>query len=170
MELSKLLKQWLLEGLEKADLLETDFFQLREINTDPLHSYRYEKVDHPNYTETYHFDDRCGNTIVAVYIDSISEFKTGYRVEGVDSLIFQPERLDNAEELIKACPDDRKVATVYKILIEEIVPRYLLNNTPSKLYFNPVSKSRERLVNMILSKIIKTYPQLIKKNGYLINK
>ena len=36
--------------------------------------------------------------------------------------------------------------------------------------FNPVSESRKRLVDIILNKIIKDNPELIKKNEYLINK
>jgi bifunctional ADP-heptose synthase (sugar kinase/adenylyltransferase) len=55
------------------------------------------------------------------------------------------------------------------ILLEEIIPTYLLTKKPNKLYFNPVSDSRNRLVDMIINKVIEQYPQLTKKNNYLIN-
>jgi hypothetical protein len=169
MKLTSLLKEWVLEGLNNSDKLEADYLELNEIKIDPLHSYNYEEIQLPHFTKSYQFKDRCGNIIVAVYLDSIGEFKTGYKVEGVDGLIFQPEKMDNIEELVRPCPDEKKIGTVYKILIQEILPNYLLNKKPSKLLFNPVSESRKRLVDMILNKIIKNNPQLTKKEGYLIN-
>ena len=84
-------------------------------------------------------------------------------------MIFQPERLDNVEEWIIPCADERKIGTIYKILSEEIIPNYLLNKNPNKIYFNPVSDSRSRIVSMIINKIIKDYPQLTKKNNYIIH-
>lgn len=170
MKLTTLLREWTLEGLNTSYRLEADYFELNEIKIDPLHSYEYEEVKLPHYTKSYQFEDRCGNTIVAAYSNIIGEFKTGYKVEGIDSLVFQPEKLDNVEELIRPCPDERKVNTVYKILVQEILPNYLLNKKPNKLLFNPVSESRKRLVDMILNKIIENNPELIKKSGYLINK
>lgn len=170
MKLTSLLREWTLEGLNSSYKLEADYFELNEIKIDPFHSYSYKELQLPQYTRSYQFEDRCGNIIVAAYLDSIGEFKTGYKVEGVNSLIFQPEKLDNVEELIKPCPDERIVGTVYKILTQEILPNYLLNRKPSKLLFNPVSEVRKRLVDIIMNKIIKDNPQLIKKGGYLINR
>jgi hypothetical protein len=169
MKLTKLLKEWILENFINSDKLEEQYFELNEIKIDPLHSYKYQETHFPLYTKSYQFEDRCGNIIVAVYTESTSEFKTGYKVEGVDGLIFQPEKLDNVEEIIKPCADERRVGTVYKILIEEIIPNYLLNKKPNKLYFNPVSDSRNRLVDMIINKVIEQYPQLTKKNNFIIN-
>jgi hypothetical protein len=170
MKLTSLLKEWVLDGLNNSHKLETDYFQLNELKIDPNHNYNYQEVQLPYYTKSYQFEDRCGNIIVAVYLDSISEFKTGYQVKGINGLVFQPEKLDNVEDLIRPCPDERTVGTVYKILTQEIVPEYLLSKKSSKLLFNPVSESRKRLVDIILNKIIKDNPELIKKNGYLINK
>jgi hypothetical protein len=169
MRLKQLLKEWVLENFTKSDKLEEQYFELNEIKIDPLNSYQYEEIILPLYTKAYTFEDRCGNIIIAVYIESVSEFKTGYKVEGGNGLIFQPERLDNVEELIKPCPDEKKIGTIYKILLEEIIPTYLLNKKPNKLYFNPVSDSRIRLVDIIINKIIKEYPQLTKNNNYIVH-
>jgi hypothetical protein len=170
MKLNTLRKEWVLEGLDTSNKLEADFFKLNELKIDPLHSYNYREIQLPQYTKSYQFEDRCGNTIAAVYMESLGEFKTGYRVEGVDYLIFEPERLNNVEELIKPCPDERKIGTIYKILTQEILPKYILDKKPSKLLFNPVSESRKRLADIILNRIIKDNPHLIKKSEYLINK
>ena len=169
MKLKHLLKEWVLENFTNSDKLEEQYFELNEIKIDPLHSYKYEEIQLPPYTKSYQFEDRCGNTIVVVYVESTHEFKTGYKIEETNNLIFQPERLDNVEEWIIPCADERKIGTIYKILSEEIIPNYLLNKNPNKIYFNPVSDSRSRIVSMIINKIIKDYPQLTKKNNYIIH-
>lgn len=168
MNLTSLLKEWTIEGLIESDKLEATHFKLNEISIDSLNSYQYEEVVIQNYTKAYSFNDRCGNIIVAVYIDSVNEFKTGYKINGHDNLIFQPEKLDKVEDYIRPCPDDKKINTVYKILTTEIIPDYLLSKSPNKIMFNPVSKSRARLVDIILNKIVKDNPNLVKKNSYLI--
>ena len=153
--LTDLLKKWVIENFTNSYKLEEQYFELNEIRIDPLHSYKYNEIQLPYYTKAFEFEDRCGNIIVAVYIESIGEFKTGYKIKDTDTLIFQPETLDNVEEIIRPCADDRKLGTIYKILLEEILPNYLLNKKPNKLLFNPVSESRSKLVDIIISKIIK---------------
>jgi hypothetical protein len=169
-QISKILKEWIIEGIHNSDILETEYFEINEIKIDPLNTYNYKEINLPHYTKSYIFTDRCGNKIVATYIESVGEFKTGYKVKDSNTLIFQPELNDNIEDIIRPCPDDKKVGTIYKILKDEIIPDYLLNKKPNKITFNPVSESRNRLVSILLSKIIKYYPQLIVKNNYLIYK
>jgi len=170
MKLTVLLKEWVLEALDSSDKLEADHLQLHEIKIDPLNSYNYQKINIPFFTNAYSFEDRCGNTIVAMYLEGIGEFKTGYKIEGVDTLVFQPERLPDVEKYIKPCPDDKKIGTVYKILTQEIIPNHLLNKKPNKLFFNPVSDSRARVVDLIINRAVKDYPELTKKESYLIYK
>lgn len=168
LKIKSLIKEWVLENLINSDELEEQHFSLNELKIDALNSYKFEEIKFSNYTKSFQFEDRCGNKIMVVYIEQTGEFKTGYKIKGVDSLIFQPKKLDNVEELIKPCADDKKINTVYSILVNEIIPKYILNKKPNKLYFNPVSSSRNRLVDIIINKIIKDYPQLTKKDNYLI--
>lgn len=168
MKLRELIKEWYLEQLVNSDKLEEQYFELNEIKIDKLNTYSYQQVDYILNSKAWEFEDRCGNTIVAVYIEDIKEFKSGYKIEGVSTLIFDPSKLPNSEELITPCPDDKRVNTVYKILIEEVIPSYLLNKKPNRLVFNPVSSSRSRLVDIITNKVIQEYPQLTKKNNQLI--
>jgi hypothetical protein len=170
MKLKDLLNKWMLEGLTIADKNETQYFELNELKIDVLNTYEYEPIDLPIYTKAYNFKDRCGNSLIVVYTEGIDEFKSGYKIEGVDNLVFDISKYINLENGIKPCPDDKRINTVYKILLEEIIPKYLLNKKPSKILFNPISDSRVRLVNIILNKIIKIYPQLQVSNNYLINK
>jgi len=170
MKLTKLLKQWLREGLAHSDESETGYFELNELNIDSLNSYEYKEVSLPIYTKAYTFTDRCGNILVVVFTQGIDEFKSGYKIEGVDTLVFDPKKYIDIENGVKPCPDDKRVNTVYKILLEEIAPQFLLNKKPSKIWFNPVSDSRNKLTGIILNKVIGVYPQLITSNNYLINK
>jgi hypothetical protein len=155
--------------LQNSYLLEANYAEINELKIDELNSYKYKKYQYI-IGEAWQFEDRCGNNIVAVYINSVGEFKTGYKIEGVDTLIFKPEDLENSEKYITPCPDDKRVNTVYKILITEVIPNYLLNKKPNRLFFNPVSDSRKRLVDMIINKVVKKWPELIKKGKYIINK
>lgn len=179
MKLTQLLKEWTLENFTNSDKLEEQYFELNELKIDELNSYSYKESSHQDvlgFSKAWEFEDRCGNLIVTVYLESTGEFKSGFRIPGVSTLIFDPKTLPqnhktlgNMQEKIKPCPDDKRINTVYKILIEEVIPNYLLNKKPNKLFFNPVSDSRERLVHIIINKIIEKYPQLTKKNNYLVN-
>lgn len=172
-KLNQIFKEWILEDIYSASKLEEDFFELNEIKIDPLNSYEYKEVNYiqgKGNNKAWGFDDRCGNTIYAIYIPSINEFKTGYKIEGIDTLIFQPERFPQVLDKIKPCPDDKKLGTIYKILINEIVPFYLLDKKPNKLYFNPVSSTRDKLVRIVINKLTQQYPQLIRQDNYIIYK
>lgn len=178
MKIAELLKQFILENHIYTDLEEVKFFELNELKIDELNSYPYEESTHKDligFTKAWEFEDRCGNRIVAVYLESTGEFKSGFRIPGVSTLVFDPkklpqnhETLGNLQEKVKPCPDDKRVNTVYKILLEEVIPTYLLNKKPNKLLFNPVSDSRERLVGIIISKVLEKYPQLKRKGNYII--
>lgn len=179
MKLTEILKQFILESHINTDLEEAKFFELNELKIDELNSYSYKESLHQDvlgFNKAWEFEDRCGNLIVTVYLESTGEFKSGFRIPGVSTLIFDPKTLPqnhktlgNMQEKIKPCPDDKRVNTVYKILVEEVIPNYLLNKKPNKLYFNPVSDSRDRLVRIIINKVIEKYPQLQKKDNYLIH-
>jgi hypothetical protein len=177
--LEDLLTEWVLDNHRKAVSVEEEYLNLNEIKIDELNTYPYREVTYLEglgKNKAWEFEDRCGNLLVVVYLETTGEFKSGYKVEGVSTLVFDPTRLPqkhpelgNLQEKIKPCPDDKRVNTVYKILVEEVIPKYLLTKKPNKLYFNPVSKSRERLVSMLVGKAIEQYPQLTRKNNYLLN-
>lgn len=180
MKLQMLINKWILENHRKTEILEEQFFQVNELKIDELNSYRYKDSTHQDvlgYNKAWEFEDRCGNLIVAVYIESNSEFKTGFRVPEVSTLVFDPKKLPqdhrtlgNLQQKIKPCPDDKRINTVYKILVQEVIPNYVLNKKPNKLFFNSVSKSRERLVGIVVNRTVKQCPQLIKKDTYIVHK
>jgi len=168
-----LLREWYLEGHIESELLEEKYTELSELKIDKNSIYNYKETQYKSAELTgeykaWEFEDRCGNTIVVTYLIGVKEFKSGYKVHGEDSpLIFDPKSLED-QTLVKPCSDDRKVNTVYKILVDEVIPKYLLNKKPNRIIFNPVSKSRERLVSILINKAIQQYPELTKKDNYII--
>ena len=168
-KLEDLIKDFYNDSIDKTYLIESQYVELGELKIDEFNSYNYEEtsiIGIPGITEAWQFEDRCGNKLVAVYLKSIGEFKVGYRIKEVSGLVFDAKKYP---ELIKPCPDDKRVNTIYKILISDVVPKYLLNKKPNRLLFNPVSESRSRLVSMIINKVVKQYPELKKKHNYIIN-
>lgn len=168
-DLKKLLREWIINDFHKSNILEADYFKINEIKIDENDVYNYKEIDLIPYSKAWEFDDRCGNKLVAVFTN-INEFKSGYKVEGFRDLVFDPKIIKDPKKYIRPCPDGRKINTIYKILVKEILPKFILNKKPSKLYFNPISPSRNRLVDIIINKIIKQYPHLIKNTNYIINK
>lgn len=171
-KLVNLLNKFYINNIDETYLLESQYIEVNELKIDELNSYPYKEtnyLDMPGTNKAWQFEDRCGNQLVVVYLENIGEFKSGYKVEGVSSLVFEPKKLPiNLQHLVKPCPDDKRINTIYKILLNEVIPNYLLNKKPNRLYFNPVSDSYNRLVDIIINKIIKQYSQLKKKNNYII--
>lgn len=171
-KLSTLLHKMYLEDLNNSYLMEAQFSELNELKIDHLNSYDYTRGSNQKLgveNKTWSFTDRCDNNIVAVYLPGNKEFKTGYQIEGVSTLIFEPEKITEEDQLIKPCPDDKRISTVYKILIDEVIPAHVLNKKPNRLLFNPVSSSRGRLVSILIKKVLNHYPQLVSKNNYIVH-
>jgi hypothetical protein len=171
MKLSKLLEEWFDKDIVEVDKLEAKYAELNELKIDDLYTHEYQETEYPELPTDYKawsFQDRCGNELVVVYIPTTGDFKSGYRVKGISGLVFDPAKLKDRAESIRPCPDDQRVNTVYKILVQEVIPKYLLKKRPNRLRFDPVSPSREKLVDMIINKVIQKYPELKKKNNYIL--
>ncbi len=163
-----------IQQVRNVDIIEAEYFTINEIKIDAdlynIHNYVPSKYNKWSNSDSWEFEDRCGNTIIVIYIKNNSEIKTGYKLENGD-VIFNTEKYNDSNLLkIKPCPDDAKLNTIYRIIKTEILPKYLLNKRFSKITFNPISKSRSRIVKMILNKLIEDYPQLEIKDLSLINK
>ena len=155
---------------EYVDLLETIYAELCEITIDPLNTHKYEKTSE----YTWDFIDRVNNHMRVLILPFKNDIKTAYVIKNAkreEVLVYDKDKLSNEErEKIVDLPDERRINTIYKIIIKEILPKYLLSNKPSKISFTPISKTRERLVTMIFNKIIKDHPNLEVKGKYLVNK
>lgn len=157
----------------QVNLLESQYLELNEVLIDPLNSYTYQEVEYsilPGKRRAWQFEDRCGNVIVGVFIISTGEFKTGYKIPAVKTLVFQPENLPQDKiSLVHPCPDYKRLNTVFKILVQEVVPNYILDKKPSRLILNLVLQSRKRLVSILGSKVINIFTDLIYKNNYILH-
>lgn len=167
-EVTKDLRNSNLDDTQISTIMEERYFTLLEISTDPLDTYKYNNTS----DTTWEFEDRLGNTVICILLPS-NEFKSGYKVVVGEKeyTIFKPEDLpEQYQDLIKIGPDEKRVNTVYKILSGEVIPNFVLDKKPNKVHMNPVSSNRQRLVDIILSKVNKEYPQLKRNGNYLIYK
>lgn len=130
-DLTNLLKEWSIEGHTASELLEEKYVKLSELKIDEFSTYDYHESEYSTGKflgdhVAWEFEDRCGNIIIAVYIIGIREFKSGYKVNEDAPIVFNPKLLKDPT-VIRPCADDRKINTIYKILINEVIPKYLLN-------------------------------------------
>lgn len=173
MKILDVLREFYEKDLKEAQKLEEAFLQLYELKIDTQNTYTYNRcteLEIPGNYSAWTFTDRCGNDMACVYLHSTGEYKSGYRLKDTNRLVFEPNLKVDPKMSIRPCPDDSKLSTIYKILVDEVVPKYLLNKKPNRLQFNPISKSRERIVRLLLQKVVQQYPDLEIKNNYLIYK
>ena len=168
MNFEKYLNESIRRDIIESNKLEEKYFLQNEIKIDASNTHQYKEIQLSIYDKSYSFEDRCGNILVAVYMDSVKEFKVGYKIEGEEKLVFEPEKLQNPLGLVTPCADDKKISTIYKILSQEIIPKYTMSRKPNKVLFNPVSLSRKRITDTVMNRIVKDFPEISKKGNYLI--
>ncbi len=161
-----------LESYDSICEMEQDYFTLNEFDTNDVHEYRsaeYTVVKGNN--KSWEFEDRCGNTIVLIYLESQNEIKTAYKLKN-NRLIFNSDvfKKNDINNELKSCADSAILNTIYKILKLEVIPKILLTKKGSLIKFIPVSDSRKRVVGILLASLIKDFPELKVIDLSLINK
>jgi hypothetical protein len=150
-----------------SQLVEVIYAELVELSIDPYDTHKYERTSQ----YTWDFIDRVNNKIRVFILPLKNDIKTAYviDVDGKESLVYDKDRLEDKSKIIDL-PDEKRLNTIYKIITKEIVPEFLLNKRPNKISFTPISQSRDKIVNIILNKIVKDYPELEIKSNQLIYK
>lgn len=153
-----------------SDLLEVIYAELSEISIDTLNSHDYKQTSE----YTWDFIDRVGNKMRVLLLPLKNDIKSAYVIlnqDGNEVQVYDKDRLSDIDkDKIVDLPDERRINTIYKIIVKEILPKFLLNKKPNKISFTPVSNTRNRLVKIILSKIARELPGLEVKSNYLIYK
>jgi hypothetical protein len=152
---------------EYSQLLEVIYSELVELSIDHYDTHRYERTSE----YTWDFIDRVNNKIRVFILPLKNDIKTAYviDVDGKEVLVYDKDKLEDKNKIVDL-PDEKRLNTIYKIITKEIVPEFLLNKRPNKLSFTPISQSRDRIVKLILSKIVKDHSELEVKSNYLIYK
>lgn len=155
------------EESDYSDLLEAIYSELVELSINQHDTHEYNRTSQ----YTWDFVDRVGNKMRVLLLPLKNDVKSAYvlDIDGKEVLIYDKDKLQD-KSLIKDLPDERRLNTIYKIITQEIVPEFLLNKKPNKLSFTPISKSRDRVVKLILNKVAKDYPEVEIKGNFLVHK
>jgi len=143
--------------------------------SNPNNSYQYTQVQ-PNIWE---FEDRYKNTL-GVRFDPSSKYFESYflmkDLDGNDIRVYDYEgekyRLDPTS--FQGGSDIHRSDTICKILLEDVVPYYLINKSNQLIKLHPISEYRFNIFLKCAEIVEEKYPQTeIKKVGkeiWLINK
>jgi hypothetical protein len=142
------LKSILLEELQKrAD----EAIILEEIKTfqeiaDPFYSYKYKLIK----DNEWEFNDKYGNILGVKYMPDLKYFESYYimdDIKGNKIKVFDYET--NKEYLdptsFQGGSDEHRSDTICKILLDEVLPKYLLNVKPSIVKLHPLNDYRYKI-------------------------
>ena len=144
---------------------------------NPNHSYDYEEVE----SNLWEFKDKYQNTVQVEYFPSVGYVNSHFNVIDKDGVEFK--MYDYLNDKSRLTPftffhghDERRSDTIAKIILNEIVPNYLISNSQQLLKMMPITSYRYQIFLMIAKLIKQRYPQVeIQEKGnkqeiWIINK
>jgi len=161
---------------EYESILFADVLLFQEL-ANPNHSYNYKEVE-PNIWE---FQDKYLNNIQVEYFPEVKYINTQFVVEDKDGVEFISFDINRDKDRIAPFTfhhnkDERRSDTIAKIILDEIVPKYLINKTSQILKIAPIDNYRYQIFLKIAELIKEKYPQIeiqekgSKKEIWIINK
>ena len=170
--LNELNKGHHIEGYNSILLYESEFFN--EL-ADPEWAYEYKKVG----DDVWEFNDKYGNKLGVRYLTGPKYFESYFIVKdlkGNEVIVFDIDLNKDKIDLtsISGGPDEHRSDTICKILLDEILPKYLLQSQGLIIKLHPLNEYRYKIF-MKCAEICKDkHPNLtIKPFGkeiYLINR
>jgi len=180
-KLSKILSEVMIKTSQQnlneyESVLFADVLLFQEL-ANPNHSYTYQEIE-PNLWE---FQDKYLNTIQLEYFPSVKYINTQFVVNDKDGVEFISFDIDKDKDRIAPFTfhhnkDERRSDTIAKIILDEIVPKYLINKSPQILKIAPIDIYRYKIFYKIAELIKEKYPQLEiqekgdKKEIWMLNK
>lgn len=142
---------------------------------DPEYAYEYKKIE----PDKWEFNDRFGNTLGVEFDPSSKYFESFYVVKDTSGNFVKLYDYEMNKNYIdptsfQGGSDEHRSDTICKILLDEILPKYLLNIKPSLIKLHPLNKYRYEIFRKCAEVCKEKYPNLeIENKGkeiYLINK
>jgi len=180
-KLSKILSEVMIKTSQQnlneyESILFADVLLFQEL-ANPNHSYDYQEIE-PNLWE---FQDRYLNTIQVEYFSEVKYVNTQFVVEDKDGIQFISFDVDKDKDRIAPFTfhhnkDERRSDTIAKIILDEIVPKYLINKPSQILKIAPIDIYKYNIFYKIAELIKNQYPQVEiqekgnKKEIWIINK
>jgi hypothetical protein len=173
--LNKIIKESFDKKLNEQESIifeETELF-LELANPDA--AYEYKKVG----KNIWEFNDRFGNTLGVRYDEGSKYFESYYLMrdkKGQEVRVFDYETNKNYLDptSFQGNSDEHRSDTICKILLDEILPEYLLNKKSQIVKLHPLNDYRFKIFYKCAEVCKEKYPQIeIKKVGkeiHLINK
>jgi hypothetical protein len=159
---------------ESQSSIHSEVLLFQEL-ANPDFAYKYSE-DFPNI---WTFKDRFNNT-VEVSFDPSSRYIESYYVmkdlSGNPVKVYDYER--NKEYLdptsFQGGSDENRSDTICKVIRDEIIPKYLINNKPSLIKLHPLNDYRRKIFMKCAEICVEEYPQIyIHPSGadiHLVNK
>lgn len=142
---------------------------------NPDNAYPYEEVSE----YVWEFKDKYGNTLGIIFKPEFKTLDSYYKVRdlsGKDVLMFDyevnKERID--PKSYKLGTDEHRSDTICKIIVDEVVPRYLLKNKAGTIRLHTLNQYSQDIFWKCAEVCKKKYPQLdiknLGKDTYIINR
>jgi hypothetical protein len=136
------------KGLNLTESKINIFLEVEYFNelADPEYAYEYKNVGQGEWE----FNDRFSNTL-GVSFDLLNKYFEAYYIvkdlRGNRIKLYDYEmNKDNIDPTsFQGGPDEHRSDTICKILLDEVVPNYLLNSKPSIIKLHPLSDYRQSI-------------------------
>lgn len=134
---------------------------------NPEFAYSYEEVA----PDVWEFQDKYGNTLGVQFNPSTKYLDSYYRMRDLDGIEVNVFDYDAVKDKIdpisfQGGSDQHRSDTICKILLDEIIPKYLLSKKPSIIKIHPLNEYRFNIFWKCAEICKDKYPQLeIKKLG-----
>jgi len=176
-ELKTILENIIIDNLQKRPdiILICEEIELFQELADPTHACKYKLVN----SNEWEFNDKYGNILGVRYFPSSKYFESYYIMKDINGkkvLVFDYET--NKDYLdptsFQGGTDEHRSDTICKILLDEILPKYLLNTKLSIIKLHPLNNYRYKIFMKCAEVCKEKYPNLeIKPLGseiHLINR
>jgi hypothetical protein len=145
---------------ESQSSIHSEVLLFQEL-ANPDFAYKYSE-DLPN---VWTFSDRFGN-LVEVSFDPSNKYVESYYImkdiSGNPVKVYDYER--NREAIdptsFQGGSDENRSDTICKILRDEIIPKYLINNKPSLIRLHPLNEYRYKIFIKCAEVCVERYPQI----------
>jgi len=153
-------------------LYESEFFN--EL-ADPEWAYEYKKTG----DDVWEFNDRYGNKLGIRYLTGPKYFESYFIVKdlkGNEVIAFDIDQIKNKIDLtsFSGGPDEHRSDTICKILLDEVLPKHLLQHINSLIKLHPLNEYRYKIFMKCAEICKEKYPNLVikpfGKEIYLINR
>lgn len=176
-KLKEILDEIILDNLIKRPdiiLISEEVSAFQEL-ADPDFAYKYNEIK-PN---VWRFNDRFGNTLEVQFLPNVNEFESYYimkNLKGKEVKIFDydtnKDYLDPTS--FQGGSDEHRSDTICKILLDEVLPKYLLNSKPSIVKLHPLNDYRYKIFMKCAEICKEKHPgieiKILGRDIYLINK